>query len=150
MLARLQQLTTLALLAAALAWAVWLWPSRPVLALLGAGLILLGHALILAAEFVLVWRVNRADPLGAANYLLWAVIEPYGVLWFIYLLPVFFVVTKATRRIPAALIWLAAAALEAIHVSTGWTVIDEFAAKDKYLKHHLVSTIKKARVVIYS
>jgi len=29
-------------------------------------------------------------------------------------------------------------------------VIDEFAAKDKYLKHHLVSTIKKARVVIYS
>lgn len=68
MLARLQQLTTLALLAAALAWAVWLWPSRPVLALLGAGLILLGHALILAAEFVLVWRVNRADPLGAPPF----------------------------------------------------------------------------------
>ena len=27
-------------------------------------------------------------------------IEPFGTLWFIYLLPVFFVVTKATRRMP--------------------------------------------------
>src|SRR6516165_3018254 len=29
-------------------------------------------------------------------------IEPFGTLWFIYLLPVFFVVTKATRRAPPA------------------------------------------------
>src|SRR5262252_7383604 len=27
-------------------------------------------------------------------------IEPFGILWFIYLLPIFFVVTKATRRVP--------------------------------------------------
>ena len=27
-------------------------------------------------------------------------IEPFGTLWFIYLLPVFFVVTKATRKMP--------------------------------------------------
>src|SRR5499425_2321150 len=39
-----------------------------------------------------------------------AFIEPFGTLWFIYLLPIFFVVTKATRRVPPALIWLAAAA----------------------------------------
>ncbi len=32
-------------------------------------------------------------------------IEPFGTLWFIYLLPVFFVVTKATRRAPPLLIW---------------------------------------------
>ncbi|MBN9599080.1 MAG: acyltransferase family protein [Afipia sp.] len=59
-------------------------------------------------------------------------IEPFGTLWFIYLLPIFFVVTKATRRIPALAIWGAAAALEMSHLSTGWTVIDEFAARFVY------------------
>ena len=59
-------------------------------------------------------------------------IEPFGTLWFIYLLPVFFVVTKATRRAPAPAIWLAAAALEMLHVATGWTVIDEFCARFVY------------------
>ena len=59
-------------------------------------------------------------------------IEPFGTLWFIYLLPVFFVVTKATRRMPPPAIWLVAAALETMHVATGWTVIDEFCARFVY------------------
>src|SRR5437764_399735 len=59
-------------------------------------------------------------------------IEPFGTLWFIYLLPVFFVVTKATRRIPPLAVWAAAALLEAAHVATGWTVIDEFCARFVY------------------
>jgi uncharacterized membrane protein YcfT len=59
-------------------------------------------------------------------------IEPFGTLWFIYLLPVFFVVTKATRRAPPLAIWSAAAALEMLHVATGWTVIDEFCARFVY------------------
>jgi len=58
--------------------------------------------------------------------------EPFGTLWFIYMLPVFFVLTKATLRIPAPLIWLVAAALEMAHIQTGWTVIDEFAARFVY------------------
>ena len=59
-------------------------------------------------------------------------IEPFGTLWFIYLLPIFFVVTKATLRVPAPVIWIAAAALEMTHLSTGWTAIDEFAARFVY------------------
>ena len=60
-------------------------------------------------------------------------IEPFGTLWFIYMLPIFFVVTKASRgRIPAAAILAVAAALEMAHISTGWTVIDEFAARFVY------------------
>src|SRR5919198_1706785 len=47
--------------------------------------------------------------------------EPFGTLWFIYLLPVFFVVIKLTRRIAPPLIWGVAALLEATHVATGWT-----------------------------
>jgi uncharacterized membrane protein YcfT len=56
-------------------------------------------------------------------------VEPFGTLWFIYLLPIFFVVTKATRRLPPALIWFVAGALEIATVQTGWTVIDEFCER---------------------
>jgi len=59
-------------------------------------------------------------------------IEPFGTLWFIYLLPIFFVVTKLTRRVPPLAIWLVAAALETVRVTTGWTVIDEFCARFVY------------------
>jgi uncharacterized membrane protein YcfT len=34
---------------------------------------------------------------------------------------------------PAPLIWLVAAALESMHVATGWTVIDEFCARFVYI-----------------
>jgi uncharacterized membrane protein YcfT len=59
-------------------------------------------------------------------------IEPFGTLWFIYLLPVFFVVTKATRQVPPLLVWGIAALLEMAHIATGWTVIDEFGARFVY------------------
>jgi uncharacterized membrane protein YcfT len=59
-------------------------------------------------------------------------VEPFGTLWFIYLLPIFFVVTKLSRSIPAMAVWLVAAALETAHIVTGWTVIDEFCARFVY------------------
>jgi uncharacterized membrane protein YcfT len=69
-----------------------------------------------------------------AGYLyLESFIEPFGTLWFIYLLPVFFVVIKLTRHAPAVLIWGVAVLLESMHVATGWTVIDEFCARFVYI-----------------
>jgi uncharacterized membrane protein YcfT len=61
-------------------------------------------------------------------------IEPFGTLWFIYLLPIFFVVAKLARVlwIPPLLLWLAAAGLEIAPIATGWMVIDEFAARLVY------------------
>jgi uncharacterized membrane protein YcfT len=59
-------------------------------------------------------------------------IEPFGTLWFIYLLPVFFVVTKATHKLPPLSIWAMAALLEMAHIATGWTVIDEFCSRFVY------------------
>jgi uncharacterized membrane protein YcfT len=70
---------------------------------------------------------------GVAKLYLLSFIDPFGTLWFIYLLPIFFVVIKATRRFPPLLIWVVAAALEASHIATGWTVIDEFAARFVYI-----------------
>jgi uncharacterized membrane protein YcfT len=56
---------------------------------------------------------------GVALSYLEAFIEPFGTLWFIYLLPIFFVVTKLTRGIPWQAIWLVGAALEIAHINTG-------------------------------
>jgi uncharacterized membrane protein YcfT len=67
----------------------------------------------------------------ARLYLL-SLIDPFGTLWFIYMLPVFFVVIKLTRRVPASVIWLFGAALEISHLNTGWMVPDEFAARFVY------------------
>jgi uncharacterized membrane protein YcfT len=61
-----------------------------------------------------------------------AFIEPFGTLWFIYLLPIFFVVTKLTRNLPPLAIWLILAVLEMTHLETGWTAPDEFAARFVY------------------
>src|SRR2546423_785101 len=70
--------------------------------------------------------------LGVARLYAEAFIEPFGTLWFIYLLPTFFVVTKLTRGVPVLVIWTILAAFEIAHIQTGWTVIDEFAARFIY------------------
>jgi uncharacterized membrane protein YcfT len=70
---------------------------------------------------------------GVAFSYLEAFIEPFGTLWFIYLLPIFFVVIKLSRGLPWPAIWLAGAALEMVHVNTGWTTIDEFAHRFVYI-----------------
>src|SRR6267154_710142 len=78
-------------------------------------------------------------------------IEPFGTLWFIYLLPVFFVVAKTTRRMPPLMIWGMAALLEMTHIATGWTVIDEFGARFVYFysgylfAHHVFALSDRAR-----
>jgi len=63
-----------------------------------------------------------------------AFVDPFGTLWFIYLLPIFFVVTKLARewRIPPAMVWVVGAALEIAPIHTGWMVPDEFAARFVY------------------
>jgi uncharacterized membrane protein YcfT len=68
-----------------------------------------------------------------AGYLyLESFIEPFGTLWFIYLLPICFVVTKLTRSAPPLAVFAVAALLEMTHVATGWTVIDEFCSRFVY------------------
>lgn len=61
-----------------------------------------------------------------------AYIEPFGTLWFIYLLPIFFVVTKLLRNTSPLAVFFLAAMLEIAHVDTGWTLIDEFAHRFVY------------------
>jgi len=95
------------------------------------------------AYFYLLWMtiqfVFKAPGIAAeagvtevARLYLISLIEPFGTLWFIYLLPIFFIFVKLTKRVPWPVIWLAGAALEISHLETGWMVIDEFAARFVY------------------
>ncbi|MCB8829075.1 hypothetical protein LJD47_29105, partial [Escherichia coli] len=61
-------------------------------------------------------------------YLL-ALVQPFGTLWFIYLLPVFFVVTRLVRSVNGWIILAIAAALETVPIHTGWLVLDEFCSR---------------------
>lgn len=68
---------------------------------------------------------------GMAEFYLVSFIQPFGTLWFIYLLPVFFVVTKLAhdRGIPWQIMLAGAALLQIAPIQTGWLVIDEFASR---------------------
>ena len=70
------------------------------------------------------------DPGTALSYLAWAVIEPYGVLWFIYMLAVFGAATKLLHemRAPHWAVIPVAAALQVASIHTGSYAIDQFAA----------------------
>ncbi|MBL4786413.1 MAG: acyltransferase family protein [Cohaesibacteraceae bacterium] len=71
---------------------------------------------------------------GAIQQYLLTFIEPFGTLWFIYVLPLFYIATKLLRRAPAVLVLVSAATL---HIAGGvalqgeayqdGTLIKEFA-----------------------
>ncbi|WP_375452793.1 acyltransferase family protein [uncultured Devosia sp.] len=70
------------------------------------------------------------DPATAVSYIAWAIIEPYGVLWFIYLLAVFSAATKLLHylRAPHWAVLAVGAILQMSAIHTGSYIIDQFAA----------------------
>ena len=68
----------------------------------------------------------------ASKVFLTGFVEPFGTLWFIYLLPIFFVTIKLLRNVPPLLMFLAGALLLSVRVDTGWLLIDEFASRFVY------------------
>ncbi|HEY8267618.1 MAG TPA: acyltransferase family protein [Xanthobacteraceae bacterium] len=75
---------------------------------------------------------GEVGALGVVQLYLHSFIDPFGTLWFIYLLPAFFIVTKLARRAPPLLILLAGIALESLRIKTGNTLVDEFASRFIY------------------
>ncbi|MEO3387007.1 acyltransferase family protein [Mesorhizobium sp. CAU 1741] len=71
--------------------------------------------------------------IGAAAFeYLYAFVQPFGTLWFIYILPIFFVVTRLVKGLPVWFVLGWAAVLEILPVSTGILVFDEFCARYVY------------------
>jgi uncharacterized membrane protein YcfT len=67
----------------------------------------------------------------ATGYLM-GFVQPFGTLWFIYMLAIFFAITKAIRSVPPLVVFVLAAALEIAPIDTGWVIVDEFAARYVY------------------
>ena len=74
------------------------------------------------------WLVEDVGLTGVAATYARALVHPYSMLWFIYLLPLFFVVTKLARGVSAPLVWLLAAVLQVVQPETGVKVLDKFCA----------------------
>jgi uncharacterized membrane protein YcfT len=73
-----------------------------------------------------------AGALGIAEVYFLRWIEPTGALWFIHILPVFFLVTRLLRPVPPWLVWLGAAALHSLQIQSDWHVIREGASRYVY------------------
>lgn len=69
---------------------------------------------------------------GVVQSYAWGFVEPFGTLWFIYILAVFFIVVKLTHTVPPILVFTIAAALEIAPIETGYLLIDEFASRFVY------------------
>ncbi len=71
-----------------------------------------------------------SDPQAWLAEFAYAFIGPNPNLWFIYVLPLFFVVTKLARALglPNWALWLAAAAMQTFPMHTGWEAIDDYGA----------------------
>lgn len=69
------------------------------------------------------------DPVGALEQIAWAVVQPYGVLWFIYMLAVVSLVARLLHdlRAPKWAVFAVAAMLQMAPVHTGSYLVDQFA-----------------------
>ena len=78
--------------------------------------------------------VDELGPRGTLDFYLVSFVEPFGTLWFIYMLPIFFVVCKAAHdwRIPWQIMLALGALLQITPIHTGWLLIDEFASRFVY------------------
>jgi uncharacterized membrane protein YcfT len=95
------------------------------------------YALWAVIHLVIKIAIASGRPGEAAQDILWATIQPYGVLWFIYLLAAFSAVTKLlyTWKVPNAVVLAIGAALEIAvtqGVGTGGLTISGFTI-DSYL-----------------
>lgn len=87
------------------------------------------YALWATIKFVLVDLHGQLN-LGAwqilLNYL-YLYIQPESQLWFIYMLPLFFIAVRLVKSVPIVLVYAAAIAFKLYAPDTGWKMIDRFA-----------------------
>lgn len=84
--------------------------------------------------FFVEMNVLVVDPVAWAGHVAWGLIDPYQTMWFVYMLAVFYIVTRLIRKVPVAFVFAGAALLQTLYhagFETGWSVIDRFM--DRYL-----------------
>ncbi len=88
------------------------------------------------AYFYVLWSVIQLGlkfGIGGGNHpvhlqdFLLIPIKPYGTIWFIYILPLFFLITRLAKNLSPLTLIIVAVILNVIPIHTGWIVLDEFA-----------------------
>lgn len=72
--------------------------------------------------------------MGVAQFYAESFVVPLGTLWFIYMLPIFFVVCKLAheKRIPWQVMLVGAVMMNVLQVQTGWFLFDQFTSRFVY------------------
>ena len=83
-------------------------------------------------SLVKVGDVSGGSAAGLLEHLARSLVEPYSMLWFVYMLAVFSIAARLLRSVPPALVLVAAAALSILPIDTGILVVDEFCARFVY------------------
>jgi len=78
------------------------------------------------------WIGEGLGPIDILGKFGTALVQPYGTLWFIYMLPVMFLVTRLLAKIHWLVVLAGAAVLEILPLHTDYLLIDEFAARYVY------------------
>jgi uncharacterized membrane protein YcfT len=87
------------------------------------------------AYFYVLWMVIQVGikkgldgtaPTEILGQMALSLVQPFGTLWFIYLLVVFFLFTRLVRGLPALPVWVMAAVLHLAPINTGIILIDNF------------------------
>jgi uncharacterized membrane protein YcfT len=73
--------------------------------------------------------VPSGDFTGVGFDLLSALWEPPGTFWFIYMLPIFFVIAKLARPLPPVAVVAAAAILQMMPHQSDWFMVEEFCSR---------------------
>ncbi|WP_428529218.1 acyltransferase family protein [Roseibium sp.] len=94
------------------------------------------YVLWLSIQFIIKMPsfTNEMGFMGTVEFYLMSFVDPFSMLWFIYMLPIFFVVSKLAHdwKIPWQLVLGAAALLQIAPIHTGWLLIDSFASRFVY------------------
>jgi uncharacterized membrane protein YcfT len=89
------------------------------------------------AYFYILWMViqigvkqaiDGATASEIVSQMALALVQPFGTLWFIYLLAIFLIATRLLQGLPVLAVWLMAAALQIAPVGAGIYVVDYFAS----------------------
>lgn len=81
-----------------------------------------------------IWRDldDGADAARLMRHYIGLYFDPEDALWFIFILPIFFVVTRLAKSLPVWLVWGAAVVLHSLPIETDWVILSEFPARYVY------------------
>lgn len=84
---------------------------------------------IFFAMKVVMESAGLIPPKEEGNLLYWLLVRPFNMLWFIQMLPIMFLVTRAVRKVPVWVVLPVAAWLQMFPIFADWVQIEHFCVR---------------------